>query len=193
LVNTFNVLSSYNDRTEFDIEGVKLTNNKGRIEVLVTDGSEIRRLLWVERRPNGIYSGSCGPDGFIHSTYHEDGNRFMKIRGKLQQIGSGQKLSEFKGIFHLGQIAYSWMGKIIITLPSYNFRKIDSVIYIDMRNYENGLDMDYFLLEPSKLELLNQFCDGLRKDSQIHIFTSVEPWVVISYRPSKQHNGTKQG
>lgn len=156
-------------------------NNEGRIEVLITDGSEIRRFLWVERLSNGVYFGSCGPDGFIHWTYHEDGRRSIKIREKNQKVGSGQKLSEFKGIFHLGQIAYSWLGRDIH--KPYRFKKLDSVVYIDKRNYENGLAMDLFLLEPFKFELLNQFCDGLQKDSQIHIFTSVEPWVAISYRP----------
>jgi hypothetical protein len=156
-------------------------SNRGRIEVLMTDGSEIRRLLWVKRQPNGVYFGSCGSDGFIHWSYHEDGNRFMTIRGKIQEVGSRQKLSEFKGIFHLGQIAYSWFGRDP-SAPLFQFKKLDSVVYIDKRNYENGLTMDLFLLEPFKIGLLNQFCGGLRKDSQIHIFTSVEPWIAISYR-----------
>jgi hypothetical protein len=174
------------------VEVVKLTNNKGRIEVLVTDGSEIRRFFWIERTINGVYFGSCGPDGFIHWTYHNDGRRFVNIRENPEEVSAGQKLSEFKGIFHLGQIVYSWMGSDMVMLSPRNFKKIDLVVYIDKRNYENGLAMDIFLLEPFKLELLNQFYDGPRKGSQILIFTSVEPWIAISYRPQIQQNGTKQ-
>jgi hypothetical protein len=156
---------------------------KGRIEVLVTDGSEIRRLLWLERRPNGVYWGWCSEGGEIfHASYHEDGNRFWIVQGKHQPQGAGPKLSEFKGCLQLANVAVRNIKNIPMTAP-YRFKRLDSVVYIDMRTFrEKGVNLDLFLLEPFRLDLLNPLFRSYWTGSQLHVFTSVEPWVIIAYR-----------
>lgn len=156
--------------------------NKGRMEVFVTYGYEIRRLLWLERRPNGIYWGWCSEGGEIfHASYHEDGNRFFKVGGKTQSLSPGLKLSEFKGYLQLANIAISNLKDIPLTSP-YRFKQVDCIVCIDMRAFgEKGLNLDLFLLEPFHLDLLNPLFKNYWTGSQLHVFTSVEPWVGIAY------------
>ena len=166
--------------------------DKARIEVLVTDGIEIRRLLWVQRKPNGVYFGMCNSMSnefgeIMHFSYHEDGNRFLTLKGKKMALGVGQRLSEFKGIFHIGQTVDAWVGKDV-GHELYQYRKLYSAIYIDRRNFESGLNMHLWLLEPFRFELLtNELAierGNLGEFSEIHIFSSLEPWIVVAYRAS---------
>ena len=98
--------------------------NKGsrkRIEVLVTNGCEIRRFLWIERTSNGIYYGFCSEGGeMYHMSYHEDGNLFHYFMGKTIPKGKGPKLSDFKGLRQLSSIACTdEIGKLPITCLLY--------------------------------------------------------------------------
>jgi len=154
---------------------------RGRIEVLVTDGTEIRRAIWIERKPNGLYWGWCSTGEIFHASYHEDGRLFWKVGGKTQPISTGSRLSEFTGIRPLVNIGVASMLKMP-TLP-YKLRKLDSVVYIDLRTFgEDGINLDLMLLEPGKLELLDPLLKGWWAGSHLHVFTSIEPWVVVAYR-----------
>ena len=153
---------------------------KGRIEVLVTDGQQIRRLLWLERKPNGMYLGWCSKGEYFHVTYHEDGNMFWKIEGKAQPIKQGPRLSELKGLYPLSNMGVAEIKEL--PLLEYKLRQVDSVVYIDSRTYPKGFNLDVFLVEPERLDYLNPLFQQFWKRAQWHIFTSVEPWVVVAYK-----------
>jgi len=156
---------------------------KKRLEVLVTDGGQIRRLIWIERTSNGIYWGYCSEGGEIfRQTYHNDGNRFSIVADKTRPIGTGPRLSQFKGVLQLASTG--WAPNIdLFKLPlttSYQFKRLDSVVYIDIRPIRKGVNVDLFLLEPLRLEFLNPLLEkSYRNPQTIHIFTSIEPWVAV--------------
>jgi len=130
-----------------------------------------------------MYWGWCAESGeTFHASYHEDGNRFWIISGKPEPLGPGPKLSEFKGVLQLVNISWIGIEKIPMSAP-YRFNRSDSVVYIDMRTFgEKGVNMDLLLLEPFRLDSLNPFYKSFWRNSQLHVFTSVEPWIVIAYR-----------
>ena len=112
--------------------------------------------------------------------YHEDGNMFWKLQGKTQPVSTGSKLSEFTGFRQLVNMGVASMLRMP-TLP-YRLRKLDSVVYIDLRTFgADGINLDLMLLEPGKLELLDPLMRGFWRGSNLHVFTSIEPWVVVAY------------
>jgi len=61
-----------------------------RVEVVTTDGQEIRRLLWIEQSKDGsLYWGLVIPKGDIHSSYHPSGEfHFSKFHEPLERPSS---------------------------------------------------------------------------------------------------------
>ena len=156
---------------------------KHRIEILVTDGREIRRFIWMERTSNGIYWGYCSEGGEIfRASYHEDGNKFWTVEGKTRPVGAGPRLSEFRGIHQLvnASVSVDHLLDLPITTP-YELERSDSVVYIDLRPFgPKGLHL--VIMEPLRFELLSGLLKKpYWKNSQIHVFTPIEPWVAILY------------
>jgi hypothetical protein len=73
-----------------------------RIELIATDGSIQKRLLWIEASSNGVYVSTVNKDGSKgHYSYHADGNTFFTTTGKAQKLVQFQPFSSFKGMQQL--------------------------------------------------------------------------------------------
>jgi hypothetical protein len=158
--------------------GWKMKIKRKRIEVVATDGEEIRRLLWIEQSSDGsFYWGLVIPKMDLHSSYHASGKfRFSNYHEPLKE----QKLSDFKGIRNLSTIA---VGKDVkrITYKPFKQKKLDGVIYIDFRSMKKDtVNIHLFLVEQGRLELLQDLLKRAAPDLQITIFTFVEPWLVVA-------------
>lgn len=147
-----------------------------RIELVATDGSTPKRIAWFNRKPTGFYSGIFISGKNVYSSYHKDGNRWVKVDGERKVLGKGQHLDRFKGIERLHISAFN--KEEFENLPSKTFRmnKIDGVVYLDIRTFpQHDINVVVELLEPNHLELIKRGAS-----SDIHIFTSMNPWLVIS-------------
>jgi len=133
-------------------------------------------MAWYNRKPTGFYSGMFARGKRLYNTYHEDGKRWTTIDGKRNVLGKGQVLSRFKGkeMIHIS----AFNKEEFENLPSKIFRlnKIDGVVYIDTRTFpQRDINIKVELLEPDRLELLKK-----EIGSDIHIFKSMKPWLVIT-------------
>ena len=157
-----------------------------KIELIATDGTSQRRLLWIDAKKNGVYCGFCDKGRDIHNAYHSDGNMFQTADGQTQKIARYHSLSGFKGIWSMGTFAFvadlSRMAGI-----SYKMRRLDAAIYLDTRSFvrkSSFVNCIINLLEPKRFDMLNGLTKlpGLR---QIQIFTNYNPWILVSILAAK--------
>lgn len=149
-----------------------------RVEVLATDGEEIRRLMWIEQAKDGsFYWGLVIPRSDVHSSYHPSGEFHFSLYHKPSQR---QKLANFKGITNLAGLAVIKNLKKITHKP-FEPRKLDGVVYIDFRAMEQDtINIDLLLIEQGHPELLQRFLKRAAPDLQVTIFTVMKPWLVIA-------------
>jgi len=164
-----------------------------KIEVVATNGNEIRRVAWIHGSLGGISGGNhvrIGED--IHFTYHESGEFHIKRDNIKLSKSFGPKLSEFKGRFMLSMVAFS---KEISALPyrKCEFKRTDEVIYIDTRfGQRKEVQLGMHLVENNRRDLLVPTLgritltdNGFTVSSQgempthIHVFTSFNPWLEV--------------
>jgi len=148
-----------------------------RVEIVATDGEEIRRLLWIEQSKDGsFYWGLVIPKSDVHSSYHTSGKFHFSIYHKSSQR---QKLSNFKGIANLAGLAVIKNLKKITYKP-FKPKKLDGVVYVDFRAMkQHTINIDLFLIEQGHPELLQGFLKRAAPDLQITIFTAMKPWLVV--------------
>ncbi|MHA1832447.1 MAG: hypothetical protein ACTSV7_00530 [Candidatus Baldrarchaeia archaeon] len=155
-----------------------METERKRVEVVATDGEEIRRLLWIEQLKDGsFYWGLVVPKSDVHSSYHASGTfRFSKYHEPLER----QKLSNFKGISNLSTVAVAKDVKKIAYKP-FKPKKLDGVVYIDFRAMKkNTVNIHLFLIEQGHPELLQGLLSMASPDLQITIFTLMKPWLVVA-------------
>lgn len=151
---------------------------KKRVEVVVSNGVEMRRLLWIEQSENGsFYWGLVVPDSDLHSSYHASGT-FRSSRH--HEPSERQKLSEFKGLSYILTIAVVKDVKRITYKP-FELKELDGVFYIDFRAMKRDtVNIHLFLIEKDHLELLHGFLSKASSDLQMTIFAFMRPWLVIT-------------
>lgn len=155
-----------------------METEKKRVEVVATDGEEIRRLLWIEQSKEGsFYWGLVIPKSDLHSSYHSSGAlHFSKYHEPLER----QKLSNFKGINNLSTLAVAKKVKKITYKP-FKPKKLDGVVYIDFRAMKkNTVNIHLFLMEQGHPEFLQGLLSMASSDLQITIFTVMSPWLVVA-------------
>jgi hypothetical protein len=155
-----------------------METERKRVEVVATDGEEIRRLLWIEQSKDGsFYWGLVIPENNLHSSYHASGTfRFSNYH----ELSQRQKLPNFKGISNLSTVAVAKDVKKITYKP-FKPKKLDGVVYIDFRAMKrNTVNIHLFLIEQDHLELLTGLLSMASPDLQITIFTFMKPWLVVA-------------
>jgi len=82
---------------------------------------------------------------------------------------------------HLANICFQGIGRSG-SAGNYAFKKTDHKVFIDIRSLgKDGVSVDFSLLEPYHLDILNRQKE-IWQDSQVHIVSSLDPWVVTSWR-----------
>ena len=156
-----------------------MVNYLTRIEVIATEGRLQKRILWVDARKNGVYLGYCFRDMDAHISYHVDGKMFQTVGSKATKMGDFQPLTSFKNTHQLAASGFTTDLSKLRGL-AYSLKRLDAVVYLDMRafrgNFANCLVQ---LLEPQRFDLLmgSSILPGVK---QIEIFTSYNPWIVVS-------------
>lgn len=152
------------------------------IEILATDGKVQKRLVWVSFTTNGVYCGACLQNRDLHMSYHADGNFFSNYEGKAKKIGTLNKLADFKGSRQLFSAA---LANDIARMPhpTYNLKKLDAIVNVDIRRYDKGLGCMVFLIEVNNYsvltEMLNRFHERSLMLTEVHLFMDCCPWLVV--------------
>jgi len=156
---------------------------KQKFKIFATDGENIWELFFIVQESKGdFYFGidSLGLKGKF--SRHKSGKAHLKaiINGETVYLDQGfrQKLSEFKGREQLIGISISTDKFDRFRVKPYKGKKFDGSAFIDIRNYKGQFNINPFLIEPYRLELLNDL-PTLYDNSQIIILTQSNPWIVL--------------
>jgi hypothetical protein len=149
------------------------------IEVVATDGTIQKRVLWLDMRKNGIYAGLCRENIDVHISYHADGNVFQTVMGKSEKITSLMPLKDFRGISAIASFAFSSDISQVSDVP-YDLKQLDGVIYVDSRSFSSShIGCNVVLLEPKRFDLINSLFTFPVPISEFHLFTKFKPWILI--------------
>lgn len=155
-----------------------------RIEVLATDGSSLKRVLWIYMNKGGIYAGWCLRGLDIHTSYHPDGTRWISIGGDPPiREDDGPPLGRVEGFLQFtGFVFPATLDKIHSAYPPYRRKKsterVDSVYYIDPSFFPHGaVACNIYLVEPHEVQNLPH----LPTTGVAHIVTHGKPWVAIVF------------
>lgn len=152
------------------------------LEVIVTDGTLQRRVIWISITPNGIYYSyalKTTEQGGHHRSYHKDGSVWVTQKGVPKRLAQHQPFKSFRGKLYLWNMVLSNVIGEVEAAPPYKMRKLDSAIHIDVRPYKKknlGIGIRMILLEPKKYSLL----EGMESTArEIHVYPVFQPWFAI--------------
>ncbi len=154
-----------------------------KIEVIATNGIIQRKIIWISITPNGIYCDIAYDGMDRHMSLHKDGSFWTTFDGESKKGYQIKPLDKFKGRHQL--VVFDFVPDITqIVTPDYRMNKLDSVIFVDTRAYNEQtrlyITCTIDLIEPNKYQLL----EGIERfGGEIHVYTQfkqIVPWIVIS-------------
>ncbi|MGD0081177.1 MAG: hypothetical protein ABSB80_11105 [Methanoregula sp.] len=152
-----------------------------KFKIFATDGKVIREIFFITHGNKGdFYFGYIHPEVDAKFSRHVSGEMHSTVHGIM---GVRQKLSNFKGFEQLSNMTIS---KDILEKPKhgkhYEGGKFDGSAFIDVRNYNENICINTFLLEPNQVEVLvnPNLIEDLLKNAQVIIFTQTSPWIMIT-------------
>jgi len=163
--------------------GFKIEVEKKRIEVVATNGTETRRLIWIEQgRDGSFYWGLCIPKFYFHSSYHASGKMLFS---QYHKPTVWERISKFKGSRQLASIGIAKdFGRI--KSSRYELKKLDGIVYVDFRTLRGDtINISLHLTEKGHTEFIKSFLDFLQSQTEISqnpmvsLFTFTNPWVAI--------------
>jgi hypothetical protein len=153
------------------------------IEVIATDGADTKRILWLNRTPNGLYAGWSFAGVGAHFSYHKDGRTHWDFGGRKVPYKERAPLNAVKGLNFL--LVFGIPRQLMEATTSYGRRKRDIILHIDTRSFRKRMIVCHLLLlEPGRFDHLNCIMQktGLAFNySIINVITQVEPWVVVAF------------
>lgn len=152
------------------------------VELIATDGSTQKRMLWAHSTPNGVYCGYCVDGLDTHVTYHADGNVFNNFGGKTTKAYTGKSFTEFTG--HTQLTCFGFTNDMArLHNPLYKLKKLDAIVSVDLRKYKKGVGCMLFIVEPNftaLASLVKQFGTGNQPHiTEFYSFMECTPWIVI--------------
>jgi len=164
--------------------GFKIEVEKKRIEVVATDGTETRRLIWIEQGKDGsFYWGTCIPKLYFHSSYHASGKMHFS---QYHKPTVWERISKFTGSRQLANIG---MTKDFDRIKSSRYelkKKLDGIVYVDFRTLRGDtINISLHLTEKGHIEFLQPFLEFLQslpkvpQNPMVSLFTFTNPWVAI--------------
>lgn len=155
--------------------------DKKKFKIYATDGKDIWEIFFITQTNRGdFYYGTINSFGDKISR-HVSGKFHGKTKnGDLyQNLGTRVNLKEFQGLESLSSIAINTRDLTKLSfIKRYSGGKVTGSVFIDLRNHKKHLNINIFLLEPSKTEELN-FISNFFENSQLIIFTQTNPWIVL--------------
>ena len=163
-----------------------------KFKVYATDGKDIWEILFISHNKHGdFYYGFVDNEGpHTKSSYHVSGKFHTKSDdGKIyQDHGKGQSLKHFNGLEPLSCFGFPLTSfKRFITYKTYSGGKADCSAFVDIRNYDESIMLNLFLLEPSKLDELS-YISSMLENGQIIIFTQTTPWIAVTICEKFNHD-----
>jgi hypothetical protein len=154
-----------------------------KFKIFATEGKVIREFFFITHNNKGdFYFGYIYPEMVTKVSRHVSGEMHSIPHGIM---GVRQKLSNFKGFEQLSNMTIS---KDILEKPKhgkdYEGGKFDGSAFIDVRNYNENISINIFLLEPNQVEVLvnPNLMEGLLKNAHVIFFTQTSPWIVITVK-----------
>jgi hypothetical protein len=155
-----------------------------KFKVYTTDGKDIWEIFFIKQDKNGdfyfggIYNGKMQ----VKSSRHVSGKYHTKSNDDTIYMDHGERenLKVFTGFEALGRFSLS--PKNFNKSPfgkTYSGGKVTGSAFIDIRNYDKSININTFLLEPSKTERLFSVSDSM-ENGQLIIFTQTNPWIVLT-------------
>ena len=153
------------------------------IELVATDGTSQRRILWADVTSNSVCSGMCLENADIHTTYHFDGNVFSNIIGKKpEKIYALPSLENFRGYHQLSGVGFTNNLSRLHDTPLYKFKKLDAMVSIDVRAYKKGVGCILFMVERNRYDVLGELVKVFPPplvSTEIHSFLTCNPWISL--------------
>lgn len=153
---------------------------KTKFKILATDGTWTKEFMYFLQVPKGdIYYGEINLHEPDKTSRHVSGISHHKRGERMIKLGKGLKLTEYVGLHQLFVIS---IGKLVF--ENQNFGSVSTKlnkndILIDIRNFGLRVGIMAFLLEPNKLETLNDIKEKL-KDVELKVYMNTNPWLVIA-------------
>lgn len=162
-----------------------MSNKVRNIKLLVTDDNTIKEIMWFKHTGKEFFFGEIMEGIDFHVSYHENGKIHWKIlklnEGGKPKYSAGRKyqpLTEFKGHVQLGFLALDKNSLENYYKKQYNMKKCDNIIHVDTRSSDsNQLSISVHLVETGRRDLIPI---SPNENPNIHIITSVSPWLVVA-------------
>ncbi len=115
----------------------------------------------------------------IKTSRHLSGISHHKRGENMIRLGKGLKLTEYVGLHQLFVIS---IGKLVFENQHFGAeytKEKKNDILIDLRKFDLRVGIMSFLLEPNKLNALNDL-KGKLKNVEFKVFMNTNPWLVIA-------------
>ncbi|MFZ0965021.1 MAG: hypothetical protein WAN82_00115 [Candidatus Bathyarchaeia archaeon] len=152
------------------------------IELIATDGTTQRRILWVDVTSNSVCSGMCKEKADLHTTYHFDGNVFSNMFGeKPKKMYVMPPFEDLRGRHQLSCMVFTSDLARLHDTPLYKFKKLDALVSIDVRAYKRGIGCMLFMVERNRHDVLGELGKDLPTGlvTEIHSFLTCRPWISL--------------
>lgn len=160
-----------------------------RVQVVLTDGMEMRTLAWIECRSEGIYSGAAAPQVKLHSSYHKSGCAHIRKEGvatseppalAMLEPFSGQPLSALGGWQLVSSLCLSVDDDSLGEYPAFRHRKANSTVYLDRRTlHGEAVSLDVFVGRP-QWGIMLCWPQAVRRHLRLaHLDMRSDPWLLV--------------
>lgn len=144
-----------------------------------------RKLAWFSRQKNGLYFEVAGFFMGSHTSYHKDGNVFRTSPLTQKKAVLSQRhipLADFKGWYQLGKgmIRKQALSKN----PEVKARDLKGKTTIQEINIDDypseTLNLFVEMIEPGRLELINNPSLAPPSDAGVYILKAFDPWIIVT-------------
>jgi hypothetical protein len=150
------------------------------VELIGTNGTIQKRILWFSVTSNGVYSGYCWKNRDFHTTYHFDGNVFINWSNqKPKKTVTLPSLTELDSCHQLYSTGFSPNLERMHECPPYNLKKLDAILNIDTRAYVRGIGVSFFIFPQNRPDLIPNMVRFPETKTEAHFFLNCNPWIGI--------------
>lgn len=157
-----------------------------KYKVLATDGQDFWQLYFLKYEDGDIYHGPVIPSLGGKYTRHSDGKKHYKFESAdgeeiYGDLGEGQSIEEFEGMEQIHSSGSSVEGtkKAESLYKGYTGSKFDGSLIIDIRDFGEDISLGVYLLEPGRTGFVDSLTDMHGENTQVTIFSEIEPWIVV--------------
>jgi hypothetical protein len=183
-----------------------MARNK-KLELVVTDGARVVRLIWLQITNGRIICGSFfHPRIAMHRSYHADGSitwkadrgmmnvgdadKIFKDSGYSRDVVSGPPLACFTGHLTFLQGGFRLDSDCFESLLPYKFRAVDRLLILDSRAvrgeqrhlnfYLDLAEVGSYAVLTSRMADMQRIFTNAGKVCEHHCYLEFEPWVLMS-------------